>query len=173
VFQTEDSCSLKLEEHTWEDDRLKITIAGSRRLPAGQAPRLLVRFLAALPHDACILLRKGAYTEPGRFERDVESLCSILRLDWEWVVPRPTDTTVGRASVYFRDIEMVERSDLVLLFFVPEEATDGYSGTAHLMEKALDADRPVYSYSVADDGKVERVGEYDPDHLFHELVPSA
>jgi len=152
---------------------VKVTIAGSRRLPAGQAPRLLIRFLAALPDDACILLRRGAYSEPGRFEKDVESLCSILRLDWEWCVPAPTETTPGRASVYFRDIEMVDRSDLVLLFFVPEEATDGYSGTAHLMEKALDADRPVYAYSVDEDGKIERVGEYDPDHLFHELVPSA
>jgi len=156
---------------TREDDRLNVTIAGSRRLPAGQAPRLLIRFLADLPDDACILLRKGAYTEPGRFERDVETLCSILRLDWEWVIPKPTDTTVGRASVYFRDIEMVERSDLVLLFFVPEEATDGYSGTAHLMEKALAADRPVYAYSVDENGKVERVGEYDPDNLFIERVP--
>ena len=154
-------------------EEVKVTIAGSRRLPAGQAPRLLVRFLAALPDDAVILLRKGLYSEPGRFESDVESLCSILRLGWEWCVPAPTDTTPGRSSVYFRDIEMVDRSDLVLLFLTPEDAEEGHSGTSHVFEKALDADRPVYAYSVGEDGKVERVGEYDPDHLFHELVPSA
>jgi hypothetical protein len=152
---------------------VRVAIAGSRRFPAGQAPRLLIRFLAALPADAVILLRKGAYSEPGRFERDVENLCSILRMDWEWCVPAPTDTTIGRAAVFYRDIEMVERADLVLLFFDPGEAHDGYSGTAHLMDKALDADRPVYAYTVAADGKVSRVGEYDPQHLFADIAPSA
>jgi hypothetical protein len=152
---------------------VNVVIAGSRRLPAGQAPRLLIRFLAALPADACILLRKGAYTEPGRFERDVENLCSILHMDWEWCVPVPTGTTVGRAAVYYRDIEMVDRADLVLLFFSPDEAHDGYSGTAHLMDKALDAARPVYAYTVAEDGLVSRVGEYDPEHLYADIAPSA
>lgn len=152
---------------------MKVAIAGSRRLPAGQAPRLLIRFLAALPDDTLILLRKGAFTEPGRFELDVEALCSVLRLDWEWCVPRPTPQTPGRASVYFRDIDMIERADLVLLFFAPDEATDGYSGTAHLMDKALDADRPVYAYAVYENGNVTRVGEYDPEHQFADMVPAA
>lgn len=152
---------------------MKVAIAGSRRLPAGQAPRLLIRFLAALPVDTVILLRKGAYTEPGRFERDVENLCSVLRMDWQWCIPDPSGTTVGRAAVYYRDIDMISRSDLVLLFFAPDEAHDGYSGTAHLMDKALDQDRPVYAYTVADDGKVTRVGEYDPQHLYLDIAPSA
>jgi hypothetical protein len=151
---------------------MKVVIAGSRRLPRGQAPRLLIRFLAALPEDAVILLRKGLYTEPGRFEQDVESLCSVLRLDWEWCQPEPSEETPGRSSVYFRDIDMIERADLILLFFVPEEAESGNSGTAHLMDKALDANRPVYAYAIDPEGKVERVGEYDPDHLFAEMVPS-
>jgi len=152
---------------------VRVAIAGSRRLPAGQAPRLLIRFLAALPADATILLRKGAYTDPGRFERDVENLCSILHMDWEWCIPEPTGTTVGRAAVYYRDIDMVSKADLVMLFFAPEEAHLGYSGTAHLMDKALDQDRPVYAYTVAADGKVSRVGEYDPQHLFIDIAPSA
>lgn len=152
---------------------MKVAIAGSRRLPAGQAPRLLIRFLAALPEDALILLRKGAFTEPGHFERDVESLCSILRLDWEWIVPRPTDETPGRASVYFRDMEMVEQADLVLLFLAPDDVIMGYSGTWHLLEKAFDINRPVYAYSVDERGNVERVGEYDPEHQFADVVPAA
>jgi len=152
---------------------MKIAIAGSRRLPAGQAPRLLIRFLAALPADATILLRKGAYTEPGRFESDVENLCSILHMNWEWSIPNPTATTVGRAAVFLRDVEMVSRSDLVMLFFVPEDAEMGTSGTSHLFDQALQQNRPVYAYTVADDGKVTRVGEYDPDHLFADIAPSA
>lgn len=152
---------------------MKIAIAGSRRLPAGQAPRLLIRFLAALPADAVILLRKGLFTEPGRFESDVEHLCSFLHMDWQWCIPELREETTGRALVYFRDMTMVEQADLVLLFFTPGDAVEGSSGTAHLMEKALEADRPCYAYTVADDGKVARVGEYDPEHLFANIAPSA
>jgi len=152
---------------------VKVAIAGSRRLPAGQAPRLLIRFLAALPADATILLRKGIFIDPGRFEQDVANLCAILHLNQEWCIPEVTAETTGRAVVYHRDMSMVERADLVLLFFSPEEAVSGYSGTAHLMDKALDADRPVYAYTVADDGKVARVGEYDPEHFYADLAPFA
>ena len=152
---------------------MKVAIAGSRRLPPGQSPRLLVRFLAAVPEDTVILLRKGTFSEPGRFERDVESLCSVLRLSWEWCQPEPTILTPGRASVFYRDIEMVEKADLVLLFFTPEDAEEGSSGTSHLLIKALDADRPVYGYAVAPDGVITRVGENDPDHLYAEIVPAA
>lgn len=154
---------------------MKVVIAGSRRLPRGQAPRLLIRFLAALPADALILLRHPANPEfgPGPFERDVAALCEVLRMIYQWCQPEPTEETRGRASVFFRDIDMVAKADLVLLFFTPEEASDGYSGTAHLMEKALEQDRPVYAYSVDADGTVARVGEYDPDHLYAELAPAA
>jgi hypothetical protein len=152
---------------------MKVAIAGSRHLPAGQAPRLLVRFLAALPADATILLRHPRFkASPGPFERDVAGLCNILHMAHEWCVPAPSATTPGRSSVYLRDIDMVAQADLVILFFAPEEATDGYSGTAHLMDKALDQDRPCYAYTVAEDG-VTRVGEYDPDSLFIHIAPSA
>lgn len=152
---------------------MRVAIAGSRRLPAGQAPRLLIRFLAALPADARILLRKGRFIDPNRFEQDVANLCAILHLEWDWFVPEITEESFGRAAVYHRDMNMVEAADLVLLFFSPEEAVSGYSGTAHLMDKSLDADRPVYAYTVADDGKVARIGEYDPEHLYADLAPFA
>ena len=154
---------------------MKVAIAGSRRLPAGQAPRLLVRFLAALPEDAIILMRRPASIDamPGMFEIDVSGLASILHLDVEWFKPAPTDRHPGRAAVYYRDIEMVERADLVLLFLAAKDATDSHSGTGHLMDKALDAARPVYTYIVHDDGRVERFGEYDPEHLYANIAPSA
>lgn len=150
---------------------MKVVIAGSRALPKGQAPRLLIRFLAALPEDSTILLRRGANTNPGVFENDVTVLCEILHLSWEWFAPKPTDRNPGRVSVFIRDIEMIDKADLVLLFITPDEAESGYSGTMHLMEKALDAGRPVYAYSVAEDGKVRLIGDYDPDHLYADLAP--
>jgi hypothetical protein len=63
-------------------------------------------------------------------------------------------------------MEMVERADLAILFFHPEEAEDGYSGTFHLLDKCLDVGRPVHAYTVDERGKVERFGAYDPDHQF-------
>lgn len=152
---------------------MKVVIAGSRRLPKGQAPRLLIRFLAALPEDAVILLRGPMAKPPGTFEEDVSHLCNVLHLGVGWCRPLPTETAQGRASVYLRDIEMIETADLVLLFFAPEEATDGYSGTAHMLDKCLDAARPVYAYAVAEDGAVTRVGEYDPEHLYGDIAPAA
>jgi hypothetical protein len=148
---------------------LKVAIAGSRRLPGGQAPRLLIRFLAALPDDAIVMLRRGLYTEPNRFELDVENLCHLVRLTVEWRVPDPTDETPGRAATYVRDYDMVESADLVILFLMSDDT--GSSGTAHLQDAALQADRPVYVYSVTD-VTVTRVGEYDPEHLYSELVPT-
>jgi hypothetical protein len=43
----------------------------------------------------------------------------------------------------------------------------------HLLDKAMDEDRPVYAYSVDRYGVVKRIGEYDPHHLFLEIAPSA
>lgn len=150
---------------------MRVVIAGSRALPGGQAPRLLIRFLAALSDDDRVMLRRGANTPMAHFESDVVNLCDLLHLTWDYWAPKPTEKNPGRVSVFIRDIEMIDKADLVLLFITPQEAEEGYSGTMHLMEKALDMDRPVYAYSVAEDGKVKLVGDYDPHHLYADLVP--
>jgi hypothetical protein len=152
---------------------MNVAIAGSRRLPKGQAPRLLIRFLVALPEDAVILMRRPMVGAPGPFEQDVENLCGVLHLSVQFFKPEPTETTRGRSSVYLRDIEMIEHADLALVFFAADEVADGYSGTTHLLDKALAADRPVYAYAIDEDGHIERVGEYDPDHLYVDIAPSA
>ena len=152
---------------------MRVVIAGSRQLPRGQAPRLLVRFLANLPADALILLRKGVHTRPGTFEQDVATLCDILALDYQWCLPYPTDTVPGRASVFLRDIDMISACDLALLFLAETASVVADGGTRHLLDKAIDQNRPVYAYTVAEDGVVERHGEHDPDHLYAEIVPAA
>jgi len=153
---------------------VNVVIAGSHRLPAGQAPRLLIRFLAALPDDAIILMRRGMNGQvPGPFEFDVAQLCYMLHLGNMWFEPAPTDKYPGRKSVFLRDIEMVRKADLVILFVTPEEVEDAYVGTMHLLDKAMDEDRPVYAYSVDQDGHVKRVGEYDTQHLYADIAPSA
>ena len=152
---------------------MKVVIAGSHRLPKGQAPRLLIRVLATLPEDATILMRRSMRDGVrGPFEVDVDDLCTILHMNVEWFEPAPTDRHPGRASVFLRDIEMVRKADLVILFVTPDEVENGYAGTMHLMDKAMDENRPVYAYSVDHEGKISRVGEYDPEHLYLDIAPS-
>ena len=133
---------------------------------------MLISFMAALPEDAVIFLRRGLRTDPGMFERDVETLAGLLRLEVEWHQPEPTDVTPGRSSVYARDISMVEQSDLVIAFLTLDDVEGGYSGSSHVIDKALAANRPVYAYSVDEFGTIERVGDYDPDELYASLAPS-
>ena len=147
---------------------MNIAIGGSRSLPPGQAPRLLVRFLAALPADTVVLLRRGAKTASGRFELDTARLCAILGVGVEFCQP---ELPGGRKATFFRDIEMVSRSDLVIVFLQPDEVMSETSGTSHLIEKALDQHVPAYAYEVAADGAVRRVGEWDEKETWAELVP--
>jgi hypothetical protein len=148
---------------------MKVVIAGSRRLPAGTAPRALLHFLLRLPTDTSLLVRRAATGVLGPFEHDVEVVADILGLHLEYRQPN-TSQTPGRASVFARDIEMVAEADLVVVMLSEEDAASGYSGTYHLFEKALDNQRPVYGWLVQDNGSVERWGEYDPDHLFADLI---
>jgi hypothetical protein len=157
---------------------MKVIIAGSRRLPKGQAPRLLLHLLASLrgalsfdeTRDMVLLRHPKGVNPPGGFEMDVFNLCSILYIHAMWCRPQPSPENPGRTSVFIRDIEMVDRADLAILFFTPADALDGYSGTYHLLDKCLDVGRPVHAYTVDDDGKVARFGDYDPNHQFDHLA---
>lgn len=150
---------------------LRLIIAGSRRLPKGEAPRLLIRFLAELEPDTTVFLRRGQKTQAGDFELAVAALCEILNLEYEWREPIPSEDHPGRASVFRRDIEMVEDCDFAVLFFTTQEHEEGYSGTFHLLDKCLDVGRPVHAYTVGQlTGDVERVGDYDPLHQFDHLA---
>jgi len=149
---------------------VKVIIAGSRRLPRGEAPRLLISILSALFDVDTVLLRGRASMTAGQFERDIANLCDFLSQPFEWCRPEPSEENPGRVSVYIRDMEMVEQCDLAILFFSPGDAEDGYSGTYHLLDKCLDIGRPVHAYTVNDKGEVARFGDYDPDHQFDHLA---
>lgn len=110
------------------------------------------------PDRTVVLLRHPLHRGPGRFEQMVEHACEEFDFDVEWRQPEPG----GRHMVYYRDIEMVGSSDLVLAFFDGEEMS---GGTEHVVEKAIDQRVPVYSYGVRD-GKMVLLGSYDPDNSF-------
>jgi hypothetical protein len=144
-----------------------VVIGGSRSLPPGLAPRILVRFLANLPHGAVVRLRRGINTAPGLFEIQVEAVCDVLGTRVEWWRPHPG----GREKVFSRDMEMVEGADLVLCFWLERQTGDEESGTVALANKAIDLRVPVYAYALADDGTVGRAGEHDSGDVWAGLVP--
>lgn len=151
---------------------MRIAVGGSRKLPRGVASRTLVRFLASLPPGTTILLRRGMYTQPGPFEEEVADLCEYLQLPVAWCEPRPTEKVQGRGSVFIRDMDMVAEADLVLTFIIAGEAEYESSGTTHLLQKAIEAERPVYGYWVEPDGTVSRWGENDPEEQWVDRVPN-
>lgn len=77
------------------------------------------------------------------------------------------DPEGGREATYQRDVGMTRKADLVLAFFA-EERMEG--GTEHVVEKALDAGTPVYSWGFNGSHFV-RIGEHDPDNVYGNIVP--
>lgn len=149
---------------------MNIAIAGSRNLPTGHAVRSLVRLLTRAPEDARILLRHPYGEGPtGEFEDGVGHVCDVLGLKVEWCEP-DTPRTPGRAGVFARDIDMVAKADLVVVLLSERDAKDGYSGTMHVFEQALQQERPVYGFIVHASGVTTRWGEFDPDNLYEGLL---
>ena len=139
---------------------MKIAIAGSRKLMTGAAT-FVATVVLALGEGDVVLLRAPKEGKPGFFEQDVAQMCELNGIAYKWCQPQPTEDTPGRASVFVRDIDMIGQVDEAILFFTPEDAAYGYSGTMHLLEKALDAGIRVSAFSVNHRNVVERVGEYD------------
>lgn len=161
-----------------------IAIGGSRALPSGIPGRLLIRFLAGLPEGSKLLLRSGASTGPGDFETQTAMIAALLGLEIEYRVPEPIERPAtskhrtpsivfGRQAVYDRDVKMVLDADLTLCFWLEDQTGDETSGTVAMCDKAVQYDRDVYAYAVTPDGRVERVGEWDPQDRWSALVPQS
>jgi len=109
-------------------------------------------------------MRRGRSTAPGRVEREIARVCSLMGYDVRWFVPEPG----GRDMVYHRDIAMVAEADVCIAIFEDGEPMTG--GTGHVVEKAQDARVPVYAYSW-NGASYLRVGEFDPDDIWGGFVP--
>lgn len=110
------------------------------------------------PSNATVLLRHPLHRPPERFEQMVAKACEEFGFYVDWRKPVPG----GRHMVYFRDIEMVGSSDLVLAFFAQDYMS---GGTEHVVDKAIDQRVPVYSYGIRD-GELVLLGSHDPDDAF-------
>jgi len=138
---------------------MKIAIVGTRGLSLSSVVDHVLGILWKLGASDCVLLRRGRSTPASRFESEVDFMCRVwLKIPVKWC--EPSKDVVGRGSVYLRDVAMVRDSDVVLAFLVGSDADEGNSGTWHVVQKAIEVDRPVYAFRVVGD-TVERVGEID------------
>ena len=153
-----------------------VVIAGSRALPPGIAPRLVIRFLADLPIGSKVLLRGPAersLAPYGPFELSVFEMCELVGLEVDWRRPSPTVFRPGRKAVWDRDMEMLIEADVCLCFYDVGQIGDEESGTVALVDKAIALDIPVYAYALTPEDGVIRVGEHDPKNEWSTRVPAA
>jgi hypothetical protein len=146
---------------------MKVAIVGSRTLDLEMVSIPLLDTLTKLPFGAEVLVRSGNL-EMQAFEQLTFRLCAALSIP---VAIRTPDLGTGRAGVFDRDIRMVEESDAVIAFFDPEHVMLG--GTGHVVEKAIDKEKPTYAYEVDADG-LRWVGGIEPpeDSILREWTDS-
>lgn len=129
-------------------------------------PQVLLDFLRNGVPRATVHMRRGLKSNPGTFEQIVAEWCRRWwHLDYRWEIPLAED---GPGSVFQRDARLVAQADLVLAFFAPYHAMTG--GTGHVVERAIDRDVPVYSFTLGN--RLERVGDHDPHDLWGERINS-
>jgi len=134
---------------------VRVAFVGSHSLDVSIVAGHLLKTLVSLPPETVVLLRKGRTTVPGDFETLTQALCLQLHIDFEWCIPDEG----GREAVFLRDIEMVTRADAVVAYFDADSVMQG--GTGHVVDKAMDIDRPVYAYA-PQDGTVKWAGGHEP-----------
>ena len=140
----------------------RIALVASSRLEV--YPDALVAWIQGQPADSTLILRRGNKSDPGLFEQVMAKLAQTLWLSVEWSMPDPE---LGRSGTFVRDVELVRKVDLVLAYF---DTTEMSGGTAHVVEKAIDQDVPVFAWGLTKKGFV-RVGEHDPHGSWSQSVP--
>lgn len=137
---------------------MKVAMVGPRTLPLKEYAGAILGEIARLPEGTSVLLRRGRTTDPGSFEQLVAQICAQLAIDVTWCTP----DAGGRAAVFERDIAMAEKADEVVAFFEEGKVMEGDSGTTHVVEKAIDADRVTNVYVVID-GEKQLVASHEPE----------
>jgi hypothetical protein len=119
--------------------RKRIAIVGSSRFPI--TPELgaeVVDLMRAYPDGTVFLTRGG-----GVFDTFVASVGPAIGYA---VLTYPSP---GGSANWDRDVALVKDADEVMAFLDPETLHDTNTGTAHVIEKALDQKKKVMAYSVA------------------------
>jgi hypothetical protein len=122
----------------------KVVVVGSRSFPI--TPKIgaaVVELIQSYPPDTVILTRGSS-----GFDTFVMRACEIIGY------PVAVFPSTGGGDNFRRDADMVRESDEVLVFMDPHSLVDMNTGTAHVVEKALDQKKPTKAYSVGNGGLV-------------------
>lgn len=123
---------------------MKLCVVGSRAIEVDGAVAVhIVELLSKLPKDSTVMVRKPMTRSLRPFEAMVTSMAATMGLRAETFAPEPG----GRGKVFSRDIEMVAAADEVVAFFADGDEMTG--GTAHVVDKAIDQQKPVRAYAIA------------------------
>lgn len=123
---------------------MKVLFAGSRSLELnGRVAAHLFAKLHGLYDPArpvTVLLRKPTARPLRPFEALVSSIATALGYEVKTFSPGPG----GRAATFSRDVEAVAAADRVIAYFPADDEMEG--GTGHVVDKALDQERPCEAY---------------------------
>jgi hypothetical protein len=135
---------------------MKVVFAGSRSLSldGNVATALLEKLIEYDAAVTTILLRKPTNKPLRPFEALTASLATALGMKVEPYEPG----SGGREATFARDVALVAASDSVVAVFPEGDEMNG--GTGHVVEKALDQNRPVNAYVVID-GSLRLFGAQD------------
>lgn len=126
----------------------KVGVAGNSTFPiSAEVGAEIVDVLLAFGDDAVFLTRGS----PG-FDTFIVGVAPLIGRRCF------TYPSKGGADNFLRDIELVRDADEMLVFFAPGQLEDYDSGTAHILEKALDNHKPTKAYSIVN-GSLIWVGE--------------
>lgn len=119
--------------------RKQVVVVGSRSFPLdAQVGSEIVDILRAYPKGTTILTRGSE-----GFDTFVSKACDIVG------IPVVLCPSFGGPDNFRRDAAMVADADEVLAFFDPASLDNMNTGTAHVVEKALDQRKKTMAYSVA------------------------
>lgn len=128
----------------------KVVVVGSRSFPlTPEIGAAVVELIRAYPPDTVVLTRGSS-----GFDTFVMRACEII--DY----PVAVFPSLGGGDNFRRDADMVRESDEVLVFLDPDSLHNMNTGTAHVIEKALDQKKVAKAYSVAN-GSLVYVGSSD------------
>ena len=124
--------------------RLRVAVAGSRSFPLTPlVGKAVIDMLLGYPKGTVFLTRGSE-----GFDTWILLVCSELDL------PVEVRAAEGGADNFRRDAEMARDCDELLAFLDPATIHREDTGTAHMLEKALDQRRRTRAYSVGAEGLV-------------------